>query len=107
MIFNTFLAAVGIGLFVFVAGIWADRPDLAFVGAVFVIGAGAVSMRDGGVMVRTGTDVVVNNTSSGQIRNATAVYEPASSTSSFSLGFLSVVLGAFLGFISAGLMSQQ
>ncbi len=102
MIIETFVMLFGIGLGTFVVGSFLGRPDIGFIGAVLILGVGAIGLVDG-LSVQTGE--FINETAT----NETVVeytYEDIGTISSFPLEFVVLILGAVMSFKSLDDMGE-
>jgi hypothetical protein len=87
----TFSVLTGLGLATFVIGWILDLPAIAMIGAVLILASGALAL-DGPVEVKVGEDQINGSSSTDEsFRN---VYDPISEPDQFSLGFVTMLLGA-------------
>ena len=97
MLLQTFVAVFALGLAGFVVGTIFDRPDIAMIGAVLILGIGGVGLVED-VEVRTGEVETVNNST-----NTTTTeyqHEPIAGLSSFPIELVVMLMGAVMTFSS-------
>lgn len=106
MILTTYAVLSVLGLVVFFGGMVIGRPDIAFIGAIFVMGTGAIAASSG-LEVPAGSETVeYENEDNETVTNETTVYEPIADHSSFPVEIMTVLVGALFGFAAAGRMSE-
>lgn len=103
MIFKVFIGLVLVGVLLWALGVYFERPDIGFLGSIFVVGIAASVVVNDGVMVQTGAEHL--NTSNGTI--VERQYEKIETVSDFPLGLMVLFVGALLGFKSLGEMSEK
>ena len=102
MILETFAVITALGIITFVVGYVLGLPELAFIGAVIVVGVGAAGYIDG-IVVESG--YMMDDT--GTYSNTTYNYEEISTVTSFPFEFVIMMMGAVMAFRSLGELSEQ
>lgn len=106
MIFETAVMLTSIGLVLYMAGYYFDRPELAMFGAIIIIGIGAAGVVDG-YEVRTGEEREITNVSENEtVEVVNHTYEDVEIHGDFPLPIVVLLLGAVMLIGAAGEASE-
>lgn len=103
VVLETFMAVIGLGMVLWVAGAVLERPDVGLLGAIIVIGIAGSAVVGDGILLQVGVERVDTSTGA-EINN---IYEPISTMSDFPLDMLTLFAGSLLAFKSIGDMSEK
>jgi hypothetical protein len=106
MILQTAGFFVALGFLAFIGGYMFNRPEIAMIGAVIVIGVGGTAMVDG-LEVKTGEYKVATNTTNGTNTTIEYQYAPVETQSDFPVDFIILVLGTVMLLGATGEASEK
>lgn len=98
MIWYFAFGLIGLGLALFVIGLFGGRPELTLIGAIVIVGIGGVGVLDG-YEVATGQVQAFNNTSNTTTINTT--FQPVKSIEQFPVGVIIAIIGGLMFFAAA------